>query len=82
MSTRVDILAAKARFEDHQAAHKCVPAYLRPDTAEPCTERVVLWRAYMDTAARWGTEPGDAARVTGQYAWQTALLGQHVQLAA
>jgi hypothetical protein len=35
----------------------------------------------MGTAARWGTEPGDAARVAEQYAWQTALLGQRVQMA-
>jgi hypothetical protein len=80
MSTRVDILAAKAAFNDHQAEHKCVPAYLRPGTVA-CAVRVALWNAYMATAASWGTEPGDAAKVTEQYAWQTALLGQHVQMA-
>jgi hypothetical protein len=78
MSTRVDILAAKAEFNDHQAAHKCVPAYLRPDTVAQCPLRVKLWLAYMDTARLWGIEPGDKAKVTEQYAWQTALLGQNV----
>jgi hypothetical protein len=80
MSTRVDILAAKAEYSEHVEAHGCQPAYLRQGT-EPCAERVARWRAYMGTAARWGTEPGDAARVAEQYAWQTALLGQRVQMA-
>jgi hypothetical protein len=78
VSTRVDILVAKAALDDHQAAHHCRPAYLETDPARRCPERVRLWRAWLDTAARWGTEPGDAARVRDQYAAQTALLGQRV----
>jgi hypothetical protein len=82
MSTRVDILAAKATFEAHAAQHKCTAAYLRTNGQAPCAERAALWAAYMGTAGRWADEPGDAAKVTEQYAWQTALLGQHVQMAA
>ena len=44
----------------------------------PCVDRVALHLAYMAVANRWGTEPGDPAKVTAQYAWQTALLGQRV----
>jgi hypothetical protein len=78
MSTRVDILTAKAALDEHQSAHHCRPAYLETDPARRCADRVALWLAYMDTAARWGAEPGDPARVREQHAAQTALLGQRV----
>lgn len=78
MSTRVDILAGKAAFDEHSQQHGCQSAYLRPDGEPPCPVRQALWRAHMDTAAKWGTEPGDPAKVTAQYAWQTELLGQRV----
>lgn len=77
MSTRVDILADKAAFDEHNQEHGCQPAYLR-DGAPPCPVRQALWQAYQRTAGQWGTEPGDAAKVTAQYAWQTELLGQRV----
>ena len=80
MSTRVDILAAKATFDEHTQQHGCQPAYLRPGLV-PCTERVWLYKAYLDTAGKWGAEPGDVAKVAAQYAWQTELLGQRVQMA-
>lgn len=80
MSTRVDILAAKGEFDDHVRAHGCKPAALlrAGEQDQRCTERVAQWQAYLAVVGRWGTEPGDAAKVTEQYAWQTALLGQRV----
>jgi hypothetical protein len=81
MSTRVDILAAKAAFDEHNQVHGCAPAYLRRDGQPPCAGRQALWQAWMGIAARWGIEPGDAGKVAGQYAWQTELLGQRVQMA-
>lgn len=78
MSTRVDILARKAEFDEHNQEHGCQPAYLRPDGVPPCPARQALWQAYQATAGSWGTEAGDAAKVTAQYAWQTELLGQRV----
>jgi len=82
MSTRVHILKAKAEFDQHNQEHGCTAAYLRPDGEPPCLVRQQLWKAYAsgpDSAAGlWGIEPGDAAKVTEQYAWQTALLGQRV----
>lgn len=78
MSTRVDIMAAKAEFDEHNQQHGCVAAYLRPDTEAQCPVRVQLWAAYMDVTNRWAIEPGDAAKVTEQYAWQTELLGQRM----
>ena len=78
MSTRVDILKAKADFDEHNQEHGCQPAYLRPDGEPPCPVRQALWAGYQGTAGQWGAEPGDAAKVTAQYAWQTALLDQRV----
>lgn len=78
MSTRVDILAAKAAYDDHNAEHKCAPAYLRSSSLAACPVRTRLWRLYMACAGNWGIQPTDAARVAEQYAWQTALLGQRV----
>jgi len=84
MSTRVDILAAKSKVDEHVAQHHCKPAaLLRADEqGQRCAERVVLWQQYMAVTARWGLDKDDAERVREQYAWQTALLGQRVQLAA
>ena len=84
MSTRVDILAAKGEFDEHVSAHHCKPAALlrAGEQDQRCTQRVVLWQAYMAVVARWGLDSGDAERVREQYAWQTSLLGQRVQMAA
>jgi hypothetical protein len=85
MSTRVDILAAKAAFDQHTQQHGCTAAYLRADGELPCPERQALWQAYASgprsAAGLWAIEPGDAAKVAAQYAWQTELLGQRVQMA-
>jgi hypothetical protein len=82
MSTRVDILKAKAAFDEHNQQHGCAAAYLRADGEAPCPVRQQLWQAYASgprsAAGRWAIEPGDAAKVTAQYAWQTELLGQRV----
>ena len=77
MSIRIDILAAKARFDEHVGAHKCRARLLATAAGEvPCETRTRLWLAYMDTARRWGTEPGDGQRLAELYAWQTASLKQ------
>jgi hypothetical protein len=54
MSTRLDIIVAKRRSEDHNGAHKC--------RAGQCPERVKLWLDYMRTAELWAIEPGDNER--------------------
>jgi len=77
MSIRIDILAAKAGFDEHVGAHKCRARLLAEAVGEvPCEARTRLWLAYMDTARRWGTEPGDGQRLAELYAWQTASLKQ------
>lgn len=58
MSTRFDILAAKSAYEDHVSAHHC---------RSGCADRAAAWDAYMDTARRWGIEPGDDARQRAQF---------------
>lgn len=85
MSTRVDIIKAKAEFDQHNQQHGCTAAYLRADNESQCPVRQQLWKAYaggpQSAAGLWAAEPGDAARVTEQYAWQTDLLNQRVQMA-
>jgi hypothetical protein len=76
MSTRLDIIRAKAAFDDHVSAHKCRSAGFLDAGERPCEERVALWLDYQDTAGRWGTEAGDAQRVTEQYAAQSASISQ------
>jgi hypothetical protein len=76
MSTRLDILAAKAEFDDHVGAHKCRAQFATAEPGPRCDKRVALWLAYMDVAGRWGTEDTDAARVAESYAWHTAILDE------
>jgi hypothetical protein len=78
MSTRVDINASKGTFDEHVAQHHCRPAAMLGPDEPRCLVRVRLWQDYMAVVGKWGTEPGDAAKVTAQYAWQTELLGQRV----
>jgi hypothetical protein len=64
MSTRFDILSAKAAYNGHAAAHSgCRPG---------CADRARLWREWMNTAARWGREAGDDARQRQQFHNQAA----------
>jgi hypothetical protein len=62
MSTRFDILGTKAEFEEHVSSHHC-------RTGE-CPERLTRWNAYIGTAARWATEPGDDERQRQQFTSQ------------
>jgi hypothetical protein len=64
MSTRFDILGAKAACNGHATLH--------PGCRPGCAERSRLWREYMKTAARWGLETGDAARQREQFYSQAA----------
>lgn len=75
MSTRLDILDAKADHEDHQARHHCI-------TGDGCAVRVGLWKRYMDTAQRWGLDADDAERVREAYAWHTVILNSRAPVAA
>jgi hypothetical protein len=58
MSTRYDILAAKATYQAHCSAHHC--------RAGKCAERARLlnaWTGPPDSASgRWGIEAGDDER--------------------
>lgn len=60
MSTRFDIMAAKASHLSHIAAHHC-------KTGQGCPERLASWQAWMHTTSRWALEPGDDARQREQY---------------
>jgi hypothetical protein len=59
VSTRTDVLDARAIFGIHTDAHKC--------RAGECAVRTALWLRYMSTAERWNEpqsvadEPGRAA---------------------
>lgn len=87
MSTRIDILAAKAVHEDHVAAHNAVAGLARLGAATRgerdaiegcrpgrCALRRETWLAYMSTAERWGLDADDSDRVAAQYAAQTAEI--------
>ena len=65
MSTRFDILDAKETLGDHLAAHKC-------GELTACPVRAGLRRTYMETAGRWGIEPGDDTRQREQFANRVA----------
>jgi hypothetical protein len=60
MSTRFDILDAKAYYERHSSEHQ--------GCRSGCPERARLYEAYMTVAGHWGIEPGDRQRQAEQAA--------------
>ncbi len=60
MATRYDILDARTDLENHQDSHHC-------GLGQHCPARTAAWDRYMNTAARWGIEPGDDARQREQF---------------
>lgn len=59
MSTRYDILDAKAEYVAHIGRHHC--------KVGKCDIRIALWRKWMATGGRWGIEPGDNERQRRQF---------------
>jgi hypothetical protein len=48
MTTRVDVLNAEDRFNQHVGSHHC-------KLGDGCPIRLGLWQAWMATAERWDT---------------------------
>lgn len=64
MTTRYDIIDAKAAYTKHLADHRCV-------TGDGCKERLRLLKAYnggpRSVAGRWDLDDGDHDRQERQY---------------
>ena len=58
MTSKADILNAKAAYEEHVSAHKCRSGAGAGQPAK-CAMRVELWRKYMRCCHMWGLEDGD-----------------------
>jgi hypothetical protein len=66
MSTRYDIIDAKAEYNRHTCNGQC---------AYPCLTKRALWLRWQQTAGKWGIEPGDNARQRDQFNARTGSGG-------
>lgn len=60
MSTRYEILAAKAGYNQHVDSHRC-------RAGAGCLSRQAEWDRWMTAAKNWGQEPDDDARQRQQF---------------
>lgn len=65
MSTRYDILDARAAVLQHMSEHRC-------GDLTACPVRASLRASHMTVAGRWGIEPGDDARQREQFGQRVA----------
>lgn len=66
MSTRFDILDAKARLYAHACDSQC---------NYPCRIRIALSAERLSIAGKWGIEPGDDARQREQFHARVSTKG-------